>query len=210
MQEELQEYFGHIFDQEILDEINQVGTFKDVEKGSYLIDFGQYIKSMPLLVEGVVKVMRQDDEGFELLLYYIERGETCSMTLNCCLNETKSEVRAVAEKDTRVVMIPVQKMEEWMTKYRSWRNFVLTSYHNRMIELLDTIDTIAFKKMDERLLDYLRDKQKFSDSNIIKGTHNQIAIDLHSSRVVVSRLLKSLEKQGNIILHRNSIEIIHI
>ncbi|GGE29679.1 Crp/Fnr family transcriptional regulator [Psychroflexus planctonicus] len=202
--------YGHLFEKELITEIIEVGTLKDVPKGSEMMQIGQYIKSMPLLLDGAVKIMREDEDGFELLLYYIEKGETCSMTLNCCLNQKRSEIKAVAEKDTELVMIPIQKMEEWMAKYRSWRNFVLDSYNERMNELLDVIDVIAFKKMDERLLDYLKNKLKFTEDKIIKSTHQDIAYDLHTSRVVISRLLKTLEKKGNIILHRNSVEVVNI
>jgi len=126
------------------------------------------------------------------------------------MNHKQSEIKAIAEQDTELVMIPIQKMEEWMAKYRSWRNFVLDSYNERINELLDVIDVIAFKKMDERLLEYLKSKMKFAENKIIKSTHKDIAFDLHTSRVVVSRLLKTLEKSGNIILHRNSIEVINL
>lgn len=210
MIEDLQLYYGHLFEKELLEEINQVGTIKEVPKGMMMMDVGQYIKSMPLLVNGAVKIMREDEEGFELLLYYLERGETCSMTLNCCLGDKKSEIRAVAEQDTKLIMVPVRKMEEWIAKYRTWRSFVFESYHTRLTELLETIDNIAFKKMDERLLEYLKHKKEITHSNEIKATHQEIALDLHTSRVVVSRLLKTLEKQGNIVLHRNSIEIINL
>lgn len=210
MLEELNLNFGHLFEKELIQEINQVGTIREVEKGDLMMDIGQYIKSMPLLIHGAVKIMREDEEGFELLLYYLEKGDTCSMTLNCCLNDKKSEIRAIAEKDTKLVMVPVKKMEEWMVKYRTWRNFVLESYNDRMQELLNTIDNIAFKKMDERLLEYLKNKMTLTGEKIIKNTHHEIALDLHTSRVVVSRLLKVLENDGNIVLHRNSIEIIHI
>lgn len=210
MLDELELNFGHLFEKELLQEINQVGTLKEVPKGELMMDIGQYIKSMPLLIDGAIKIMREDEDGFELLLYYLEKGETCSMTLNCCLNDKKSEIRAIAEKDTKLIMVPIKKMEEWMVKYRTWRNFVLASYNERMQELLESIDNIAFKKMDERLLDYLKNKKTISEQNTINSTHQEIALDLHTSRVVVSRLLKALENEGNIVLNRNSIEIIHI
>lgn len=202
--------YGHLFEKELVEEIIEIGTFKEVPKGSEMMQIGQYIKSMPLLLNGAIKIMREDEDGFELLLYYIEKGETCSITLSCCLNHKQSEIKAIAEQDTELVMIPIKKMEEWMARYRSWRNFVLDSYNERMNELLDVIDVIAFKKMDERLLEYLKNKMKFSQNGIIKSTHQDIAFDLHTSRVVISRLLKALEKKGNIILHRNSVEVVHI
>ena len=126
------------------------------------------------------------------------------------MGETKSEIRAVAETDTRIIMIPIQKMQEWMHKYKSWQSFILQSYHERMKELLEAVDTIAFLKMDERLYKYLRDKAMVNRDDLLKTTHQEIAQDLHTSRVVVSRLLKKLETENKIKLHRNSIKIINL
>ena len=127
--------------------------------------------------------------------------------MSCCIGQTRSEIRAVAETDARLIMIPVRKMEEWIAKYRSWRNFVFESYNNRLNELLLTIDGIAFMNMDERLANYLREKRRVSEDDIIRNTHQEIAYDLHSSRVVISRLLKKMEQMGMIELHRNYIKI---
>lgn len=165
---------------------------------------------MPLLISGAIKILREDKEGDELVLYFIEQGDTCAMTLSCCLGDSKSEIRAIAETDTRLMMIPVAKMEEWLGKYKSWRQFVLQSYQNRMTELLEAIDTIAFLKMDERLFKYLKDKAMVNHNDVIHVTHQEIASDLHTSRVVVSRLLKALEIDGRIELHRNNIKIIDL
>ncbi|PCE66234.1 Crp/Fnr family transcriptional regulator [Sediminicola luteus] len=208
MLKELQEKYGYIFEKELIEEINQVGTFKEVTEGMLLMDIGQYIRSMPLLISGAIKILREDEEGDELLLYYLEPGDTCAMTLTCCMGSAKSEIRAIAETDTQLIMVPVQKMEEWTGKYRNWRNFVFESYHTRLMEMLETIDSIAFMNMDQRLLKYLKEKTRIGKEDMINATHQQIAYDLHTSRVVVSRLLKSLEKKGMIELHRNSIKII--
>jgi len=210
MIKELKDNYGHQFEDALLEEISRVGTFKEVPEGFKLMEIGQYVKTMPLLIDGAIKIMRDDDDGDELLLYFLEGGETCAMTLSCCLGDTKSEIRAIAELDTKLIMIPVEKMEEWTAKYKSWRNFVFESYHNRLMEMLETIDGIAFLKMDERLLKYLLDKVKITNSDTIRGTHQEIAYELHTSRVVVSRLLKTLENQGRIELSRNSIKVISI
>jgi CRP/FNR family transcriptional regulator len=210
MIQELRDNYGHLFEDELLEEISRVGTFKEVPEGYKLMEIGQYIKSMPLLIDGAIKIMRDDDDGDELLLYFLERGDTCAMTLSCCLGDTKSEIRAIAELDTKLIMIPVEKMEEWTAKYKSWRNFVFESYHNRLMEMFETIDSIAFLKMDERLLKYLLDKVKITNSETIRATHQEIAHELHTSRVVVSRLLKTLENQGRIELFRNNIKVISI
>ena len=207
---ELQQNYGHIFEEELLRDINQVGTYKEIPAGTKLIEIGDYVRSMPLLISGAIKIMRDDSEGDELLLYFLERGDTCAMTMACCMGQKKSEIRAVAEKDTRLIMIPVQKMEEWMSKYQTWRSFVLESYQLRLNEMLETIDTIAFLKMDERLLKYLRDKAKINGDDCLETTHQQIAYDLHTSRVVISRLLKALENEGKIQLHRNHIKVIDL
>lgn len=204
----LQQSYGGLFEKALIEDINQVGTIKEVPEGFLLIDFGQYIRSMPLLVSGAIKVLREDTDGNELLLYFLEQGETCAMTLNCCLGQTKSQIRAIAETDTKLIMIPVEKMEEWTGKYRSWRNYVFESYHNRLMEMLESIDSIAFLRMDQRLLKYLREKVQINQNKVIHATHQDIADDLHTSRVVVSRLLKNLENSGVIRLHRNNIEVL--
>lgn len=210
MIEELKENFGYLFEDNLLIEINNFGTFKEIPEGFQLIDIGDYIKSMPLLISGAVKILREDDKGDELLLYFIERGDTCAMTLSCCMGKKKSEIRAIAETPTKLIMIPIEKMSEWMGKYKSWQNFILQSYHDRMTELLEAIDTIAFLKMDERLLKYLRDKAMVNHDDLINVTHQNIAFDLHTSRVVISRLLKTLENDGKIILYRNSIKLLDL
>ena len=132
------------------------------------------------------------------------------MTFSCCLGNSMSKIRAVAEMDTEVVMIPVQQLELWMGKYKSWQKYVLDSYHTRMMELLETVDTLAFLKMDERLLKHLQDKAKVTHDDMIHATHQDIAYDLHTSRVVVSRLLKKMEREGKIELHRNQIKVLEL
>ncbi len=203
----LQENYGSIFEKALLQDIVQVGTLKQVPAGFQLMEIGSYVKAMPLLLSGAIKVLREDNDGEELLLYYLEKGETCSMTLTCCVGQTKSEIRAIAEVDTQLIMVPIQKMEEWTSKYKTWRNFVFNSYHNRLNEMLLTIDSIAFKNMDGRLVEYLKNKVKINNSTTINNTHQEIANELHSSRVVISRLLKKMESLGKIELHRNSIVV---
>ncbi|MGV6832268.1 MAG: Crp/Fnr family transcriptional regulator [bacterium] len=210
MIQELKNSYGHLFEGALINEILQVGTYKEVPAGFKLMEIGSYVKGMPLLVSGAIKVLREDKNGDELLLYYLEKGETCSMTMTCCMGQTKSEIRAIAETDTKLIMIPIQKMEVWTSKYKSWRNFVFESYHNRLNEMLHTMDSIAFDNMDERLLNYLKEKARINNDNIIHSTHQEIAYELHSSRVVISRLLKKLENLGSIELHRNYIEIINL
>ena len=210
MLQEVFDAYSFIFEEELLEEISEVGILKKFKENERIIEIGDQVKSMPLLLSGAIKILREDDDGDELLLYFLERGDTCAMTLSCCLGNTKSEIRAVAEIDTTLIMIPIEKMEEWISKYKSWRDFVFESYHSRLSEMLDTIDTIAFLNMDERLLKYLRDKAKINQNELVQITHQQIAYDLHTSRVVISRLLKKLELKGTIALNRNSIQVIDL
>ena len=207
MIQELKAEYGHVFEEELINEIVQVGTFKEVPEGFKFMEIGDYVRGMPLLVSGVIKILREDEQGDELLLYYLEKGDTCSMTMACCMGDTKSEIRAIAETDAKLIMVPIQKMEEWIAKYKSWRNFVFNSYHLRLNELMNTLDSIAFQNMDERLIGYLKEKARVNNGTIIHNTHQEIAYDLHSSRVVISRLLKKLEQLGHIELHRNYIQI---
>ncbi|TLP80312.1 Crp/Fnr family transcriptional regulator [Maribacter sp. ACAM166] len=210
MIQDLKAEYGKIFEEELINEIVQVGTFKEVPEGYKLMEIGDFIRGMPLLISGVIKILRDDEDGDELLLYYLEKGNTCSMTMACCMGDAKSEIRAIAETDAKLIMVPIQKMEEWTTKYKSWRNFVFNSYHVRLNELLSTLDSIAFQKMDERLIGYLKEKARVNQDDIIHNTHQEIAYDLHSSRVVISRLLKKLEQMEKIKLHRNYLKILDL
>lgn len=200
--------FEEIFEKELIEEIKEVSQILEFKQDDVLIDFGQYMRGMPLLIKGAIKIMREDFDEGELLLYFLEKGDTCAMTMSCCMGNNKSEIRAIAENDGMVLMIPVQKMEEWLGKYKSWRAFVFNSYNNRFNELLSAIDSIAFKHMDERLEDYLLEKAKVNNTNTITQTHKEIAYELNSSRVVISRLLKAMEKEGKLKLNRNNIEIL--
>lgn len=210
MIQELKDNYGHIFEEDLINEITQVATFKEIPEGFKIMEIGDYIKSMPLLISGAIKILREDNDGDELLLYFLENGDTCAMTLSCCVGQTKSEIRAVAETNAKLIMIPIQKMEEWMSKYASWRGFVLDSYHSRLNEVMETVDSIAFLKMDERLLKYLKDKSRVTHNKIINSTHQEIAHELHTSRVVVSRLLKKLENMGKIELNRSHIRLVDL
>ena len=208
MQSDFNFNYGHLFEKELLAEILSIGEYKKVKEGAELIDIGSYIKFMPLVISGAIKVLREDENGDELVLYFIEQGDTCAMTITCCLGQTKSKIRAVAERETELLMIPIQKIGEWMNTYKTWQSFIIQSYHERMQELLEAIDTIAFLNMDERLLKYLKDKAKVNRDEVIQVTHKEIANDLHTSRVVISRLLKKLEIKGEIKLQRNQIHLL--
>lgn len=208
MEDLLHNSYRSVFERPLIEEIASVAKFVEVQEGDVLIEAGRYIRSMPLIIHGAIRVMRDDSDAGELFLYYIERGETCAVTLACCLGNQKSEIQAVAEMDGLIALIPVEKMEEWMGKYKSWRNFVFQSYHNRFNELLSAIDNIAFMNMSDRLELYLKEIAKVTGSNSIIKTHKEIAGEMNTSRVVISRLLKALENKGHIRLNRNNIELL--
>lgn len=200
--------FSYLFDEITLNNISKVAELKAFKKNDIIIDIGQELKYVPLLIKGNIKVLREDKEGSELLLYVLESGDTCAMSLTCCMAKSVSKIRAIADEDTTVVMIPIDQMRSWFDTNDSWRSFILQSYQIRFDEMLETIDTLAFMKMDERLFKYLTDKVKLSASTDLEITHQEIAEDLHTSRVVVSRLLKQLEKEERIALGRNKIHVI--
>lgn len=204
----VRKHYPQIAERPLQEEIAQVGKVMRFKSGEMIMDFGSYVKLVPLILEGSIKVSREDEEGNELFLYYLQPGEACSMSFTCCMMNKKSEIRTVAEEDTTIIGIPTRYMDEWMSRYASWKNFVMLSYDSRMLELIRTIDTIAFKKMDERLLGYLEKKAAANKSRTINATHQEIAYDLNASREAVSRLLKQLEKEGFLELGRNRIELL--
>jgi len=208
IQEKLQDYYSVVFEEDLINEIAKVGTYKQVKENELLIDLGDKFEQIPLIISGAIKISHEDDKGEEIILYFLERGDTCASTFSSGLHSTKSKIRGVAEKDSEIILIPIEKLEEWMIKYKSWRTFIIESYNIRLAEMLEAIDTLAFMKMDQRLYKYLSDKVKIMRSPILNTTHQHIADDLHTSRVVVSRLLKQLENEEKIKLHRNKIEVL--
>jgi CRP/FNR family transcriptional regulator len=210
MSSDLDTNFGYLFEEDLLNEIQTVGIQKKYAANSTIIEMEDYITSMPLILKGAIKILREDENGEELVLYYLEKGDTCAMTLSCCMGQTKSKIRAIAETDVSLIMLPKEKMTTWLSNYKSWQSFILQSYHNRVNELLEAVDTIAFLKMDERLFKYLKDKAMVNNNDELTTTHKQISEDLHTSRVVVSRLLKKLENEEKIQLFRNSIKVLEL
>lgn len=204
----IKETFGLVFEKELLDEIETKGKIVSVRAGTIILDVGQTVRMMPIILSGSVKVSRTDEEGRELLLYYVNPLESCAMTFTCCMQQHASEIRAVAEEDVEMLAIPVSTMDEWMTKYPTWKSFVMRAVQNRFHELLKTIDQIAFQKLDERLVSYLKEKSKTTGSTLINLSHEQIANELATSRVVVSRLLKRLETDKKLLLYRNQIKLL--
>jgi len=197
-----------IFDSKTVEEILRVGKYQEFLPGEEIIRPGQYIKAIPLILKGSVKIMREDNDGKELLLYYLGENDSCAMSLTCCLSLRKSEVKAIAEEKTDMLMIPVEYVEKWMEKYPSWKSYVFGTYQKRFEEMLNAIDSIAFKKMDERLLEYLERKKNTLKTKELIITHEEIANDIGTSREVISRLLKQLERMGAVKLSRNKIELL--
>lgn len=208
VKESLLENYGYLFEEGLIEEMLTVGRIQELKHGETIIDYGQQVKNMPLLLDGAIKIMRQDSEGEELLLYFLESGDTCTMTMTCCMGNTRSEIRAVAENDSTLMLLPVEKMAEWMKKYPGWMSFVFESYNNRFKELLEAIDSLAFSNMHDRIHRYLKDKVLVAKSTELDVTHQEIANDLHSSRVVISRLLKGMELEGKIKISRNKLEVL--
>ncbi|MCV9387536.1 Crp/Fnr family transcriptional regulator [Reichenbachiella ulvae] len=207
MRELLIAKYGSVFQKELIDEIVAKGVSKELGAGTTLIDYGKYIKSIPLVMQGTIKIVREDEKGNELFLYYLGGGDTCAMSLTCCTSHKKSEIKAIVEMDALVIMVPLQYMDEWM-KYSSWRQFIFSSFNTRFEEMLNALDSVAFMNLDERLLNYLLDIKENTGTYEITRTHQEIANDLGTSRVVISRLLKKLSQEDRIELHRNRIEIL--
>ena len=200
--------FDTIFEPALVKEIHQFGEVKYFKEGDVIMDYGKYIRMMPLIIKGTVKVFRLDENGNEILLYYLSSYESCSMAYSCCVEAKKSEVKAIAEEEVELVAIPHLKLDEWLCKYPGWKNYIMRSFNERFLELLKSIESIAFHKLDERLVAYLKEKQRLSGSSVIKASHYLIADELATSRVVVSRLLKQLENSKKIILYRNEIKLL--
>ena len=203
----LHEKFQYLFEKELINEICTSGKLIKFPADQIIIDIGDKIQNMPLVITGSVRIMTEDEEGRELLLYYLELGDTCAMTLNCCSRSTKSVIRAVTEEPCEILMVPIEKMDIWMVNYKSWRNFVLESYNTRLNEMLESIDSLAFHNMEERILKYLKDRAMVLGDDVLKITHYNIARDLNSSRVVISRIMKKLEEQGLVEQSRNMIKV---
>jgi CRP/FNR family transcriptional regulator, anaerobic regulatory protein len=196
----------HFFEKELQEEILKTGIFKSFQPNDVLIREGQFITSFPLVLKGLIRVTRNNDDGNELLLYYLKQNEVCAMSLTCCMTNLTSNVKAVAEERTEVIMLPVEMLDSWMCKYPGWKQFVMQTFQNRFRELIETIDSIAFLNLDERLVRYLIDRNRTSGVTTLNETHQDLALRLNTSREVISRLLKKLEKDGKIKLSRNFID----
>jgi len=183
------------------------GITKNFKAGDVIVSDHTSIHSIPIVLSGSLKVMQSDDEFREMVMYYLQPGETCVMSFLAALYNDTSKVKAVAEEDSEIVFIQIGKMRELMSKDPRWLNYIFQVYHKRFEELLDVVNAIAFKKMDERLLQFLKKKAKVSGSNDIKITHEQLGQELGTAREVISRLLKQMESEGLVELGRNRITL---
>jgi CRP/FNR family transcriptional regulator len=203
----ISEKFKHTFEPELLREIEQKGKNVSMKEGDVILDIGQTVRLIPLLVKGILKITRVDDAGKELLLYYVHANESCAMTFTCCMQQYPSEIKAIAETDVEYISIPIEVMDEWLAKFPTWKSFVMRTIRNRFNELLQAIDQLAFQKLDERLVHYLKEKSKATGSPLINLSHEEIANEMASSREVISRLLKKLENDKKVLLYRNQIKL---
>lgn len=192
----------------IKEKLLEYGTIKTFPEGEAILNENAYIRAIPIVVSGSIKVMRTDDEGREILLYYIRAGESCIMSFLGGLHHDTSKVKAVAEEETEVLFLPVDKVSELIKEYPEWLDYIFRLYHKRFEELLDVVNAVAFKKMDERLLNFIKKKTEISGAKTLYVTHEQLANELGTARVVVSRLLKQMEDEGLVKLGRNKITVL--
>lgn len=202
------EQFKTLFEPALVKALDKHSSLVNIKAGETILDIGQTVRSMPIILAGTVKISRIDDDGKELLLYYVNPNESCAMTFTCCMQHYPSEIKAVAEEDVTLLTIPIQYMDEWLVKYPTWKSFVMKTIRNRFNEMLNVIDQIAFQKLDERLVHYLKEKSKVTGSTLINLSHEQIAAEMATTRVVISRLLKALENEKKVLLYRNQIKLL--
>lgn len=194
------------FESKLRTAIAESGTYRDFSANQELIREDQFIRSFPIVISGLIKVCRTDEQGNELLLYYLRPGEVCTVSLICCMDRTRSKVKALTEEETTAILIPVELLDSWMTLFQTWKEYVMHSMQKRFDELLNTLDSIAFLKMDERLEKFFIDRYTSSGSMVFQGSHQDVAHALNSSREVISRLLKQMERKGMIRLSRGRID----
>jgi CRP/FNR family transcriptional regulator len=200
--------FSKLFEPELLQQLELKARSATIEAGQKLLSMGDTVKQIPIVLKGRLRISRMEEDGRELLLYYVNPIESCAMTFTCCMQQYPSEIQAEAEEDTELLTIPISVMDEWLVKYPTWKAFVMKTIRGRFNELLGTIDQIAFHKLDERLVHFLKEKSKASGSALINLSHEQIAANLATSREVVSRLLKKLENDKKLLLYRNQIKLL--
>ncbi len=210
MNKDLQKVFPG-FDSKFLETLEEKAELRNFEPGEVLMKTGQYFKSILLVVDGLIKVYREDDEGHEYFMYYLQPGQACALSMISAGKQEKSEVMGKVVKPTTVIAVPLQYMDSWMQDYKSWYQFVINTYHSRFEELLVTLDHTAFRSMDEKLLFYLKREQETYKSSILNINNTEVAQELSTSREVISRLLKKMVERGMVkLLGNHQIEIVDI
>lgn len=193
---------------EIREKLSAYGVAKTFSEGDVILNENAYIKSIPIVTRGSIRVMRTEEDGREILLYYIKAGESCIMSFLGGMHHDTSKVKAIAEEETEILFIPVDKVNSLIKEYPEWLDYIFRLYHKRFEELLEVVNAVAFKKMDERLLNFIKRKCELTKSHTLYVTHEQLANELGTARVVVSRLLKQMEAEGLVTLGRNKISLL--
>ncbi len=197
-----------LFQTLLKDEVTAYGQLKKFPAGSVILQEDSYIKAIPLVLNGSLKVMRTDPDGHEILLYYIIPGESCIMSFLGGIHNETSKIKAVVEEDAEILFIPVEKASEWVKKFPEWADFIFKLYHKRFEELLTAVNAIAFQKLDERLLQLLKQKAELYQTKELKITHQQLADELGTAREAVSRVMKQMENEGLVSLARNKVTLL--
>lgn len=197
-------------EKDLLEELSEVAEIKTVEEGSTIMRTGQNIRSAILVLDGMIKIYREDETGNEFFMYYLDAGKACAISLVCAMGTETSSLMAKAITKSTIIIIPASYIDTWMGKYKSWAQFAVSSYRERFDELLQVIDHIAFRNMDERLVFYLKRHQEKFGTNTIETSFTEIAQDLNSSREVISRLMKKLSEKGVVSLHRSHVELVNL
>ena len=205
--ENLQEISEFHSSPELVKKLNENGITRSYKAGDLILNENSYIRSIPIVMKGMIKVIRTEEDGREILLYYIKAGESCIMSFLGGMHNETSKVKAEVEEDAEILFLPIDKVSLFIREYPEWLDYIFRLYHKRFEELLEIINAIAFKKVDERLMTLLRKKAELTQSKLISITHEQLANELGTARVVVSRLLKQLEENGDVQLGRNKITL---
>ncbi len=205
----IQKHFA-FFEKDLQDQIAAVGEIKEFEPGDMLMKTGQNIRSTMLVLSGLIKIFREDEEGNEFFMYYLQPGQACALSMVCAIKQETSQIMAKTVTNSEVIAIPLTYMDQWMANYKSWYHFVISSYRDRFEDMLQTIDHIAFRNMDERLVFYLKQHQAITKSNMLGNSFTEIAQELNSSREVISRLMKKLAEKGMIKQHKSHVEIVNL
>ena len=197
-----------IFQSELVQEIEESGNLKHFSAGEVIVNMDSYIKHIPVVISGSIKVIRMEEDGREILLYYLTPGESCIVSILAGMKNETSKIQAIVEEDAEIMLIPSDKAKEWVRKYPDWTDFIFNLYQKRFEELLDVVNSVAFQKIDARLLHLIKQKTQLYNSKEISVTHQQLADELGITREATSRVLKQMEKENLLILSRNKIELL--